>query len=121
MKWWRNSRVPDFSVMRRVLFSGALAVLNCFAISAAPAQDSSNALESARTSSATWASPEFLAAWSSPPAGQTCVCRRYRGAAKIFGIQPQAIQGWFDNGKLTSITIIFLDSGAWFGYVPDAE
>jgi len=75
----------------------------------------------ALTRSATWTSPEFLATWSTPPAGQAHVCRRYRGTPKIFGIQPQAIQGWFDNGKLTSITIVFLDSGAWFGYVPDAE
>ncbi|MDR3405349.1 MAG: C39 family peptidase [Chthoniobacter sp.] len=107
--------------MLRPLCSGALAVLSCLAMSAAQAQDSPNVLEDALTRSATWTSPEFLAAWSSPPAGQTCVCRRYRGTAKIFGIQPQAVQGWFDNGKLTSITIIFLDSGAWFGYVPDAE
>ncbi len=75
----------------------------------------------ALTKSATWTSPEFLAQWSTPPGGQTRVCLRYKGKPQIFGVQPQAIQGWFENGKLTSITIIFLDSGAWFGYVPDAE
>jgi hypothetical protein len=73
------------------------------------------------TKSATWTSPEFLAAWSPPPYGQTHVCRRYRGTPTVFGVQPQAIQGWFEDGRLTSITIVFLDSGAWFGYVPDAQ
>ena len=73
------------------------------------------------TKSAIWTSPQFLDAWSPGPAGQTRVCRRHRGTPAIFGVQPQAIQGWFEDGRLTSITIVFLDSGAWFGYVPDAE
>jgi hypothetical protein len=107
--------------MRGLLRRGALGVLGCFALVTARAQDSSAPILDALTKGATWNSPEFLASWSTPPQGQTRVCRRYRSAATIFGIQPEAIQGWFENGKLTSITIIFLDSGAWFGYVPDAQ
>ena len=75
----------------------------------------------ALTQAATWTTPEFLAAWSRAPDSAGGVCRSYRGAGPIFGHQPQAVTGWFENGRLTSITILFLDSGAWFGYVPDAQ
>lgn len=105
----------------RWLRAALLAVTCTSAWGAAEGQDSASSFLDAFTKSATWSSPEFLASWSPAPPGQTHVCRRYRGAPKIFGIQPQAVLGWFENGQLTSITVIFLDSGAWFGYVPDAE
>jgi hypothetical protein len=108
--------------MRCALRCAGLAALNLFGtnVAHAQAQEPPSILD-ALTKKASWTSPEFLAAWSPAPAGQTRVCRPYRGTPTIFGVQPQAIQGWFDNGRLTSITIVFLDSGAWFGYVPDAQ
>ncbi|EDY18902.1 hypothetical protein CfE428DRAFT_3560 [Chthoniobacter flavus Ellin428] len=107
--------------MRRLLRRSPLAILGCLALVVARAEETPAPIVDALTKSATWTSPEFLALWSRPPSGQTRVCLRYKGNPQIFGVQPEAIQGWFDNGKLTSITITFLDSGAWFGYVPDAE
>ncbi len=95
--------------------------LGFLASSGARAAESPGPFPDALTKASTWNSAEFLAAWSPSPPGQTWVCRTYQGTPKIFGVQPQAIQGWFANGRLTSITILFLDSGAWFGYVPDAE
>jgi len=107
--------------MRRFFRRGVFAALVFFAILRSLAQEAPDPMLDALTKSATWSSPAFLAAWSPPPAGQTRVCRIYRGSPMIFGVQPQSIQGWFEDGRLTSITIIFLDSGAWFGYVPDAD
>lgn len=109
--------------MRHLLRCGALGLLGWIALAdpAARAQEVSSPVLDAFTKSAVWSAPDFLQSWSPAPAGQTRVCRRYKGATKIFGVQPQAVQGWFENGKLTSITILFLDAGAYFGYVPDAE
>ena len=109
--------------MRRVLRSGALVLFLVLAgrlavpawgVDPAPPPEF-------LTQAAAWTAPDYLAAWSPAPRGQTQVCRLYRGTPAIFGVQPQAIQGWFEDGRLTSITVVFLDSGAWFGYVPDAE
>jgi hypothetical protein len=108
-------------VIHRPWRRNAAAAVACLAMGLAAHAQLTDTFTDALTKSATWTSPEFLAGWSTPPPGQTQVCRRYRGSATIFGVQPQAIQGWFENGKLTSMTIIFLDSGAWFGYVPDAQ
>jgi len=107
--------------MRFPLRCGALAAVGYLTMAMGHAQNTAIAPVDFLTKSATWTSPEFLAVWSSAPPGQTRVCRSYRNAPPVFGVQPQAIQGWFEDGRLTSITIIFLDAGAWFGYVPDAE
>jgi hypothetical protein len=92
-------------------------------LAAARADDATIAPQDFLTKAATWTSAAFLQSWSPAPPGQerALVCRTFRGTPAIFGVQPQAIQGWFEDGKLTSITVVFLDSGAWFGYVPDAE
>jgi hypothetical protein len=111
--------------MNRFLRCGVLAAIGYLAMAVfggrAFADDVAVSPADFLTKSATWTSPQLLDAWSPAASGQTRVCRRYRGSPMIFGVQPQAIQGWFEDGRLTSITVIFLDSGAWFGYVPDAE
>jgi len=107
--------------MCRALRCGALAACGYLAMGVAGAEEASVQPADFLTKAATWTSPEFLSAWSTPPPSQVHVCRLYRGTSTLFGVEPQAVQGWFDDGRLTSITIVFLDSGAWFGYVPDAE
>jgi hypothetical protein len=72
-------------------------------------------------SSALWDSPEFLSGWS---VGQTNAIeehRVYAGRCQIFDHQAQSVTGLFDGGRLESITIVVLDAGAWFGFVPEAE
>ena len=107
--------------MRFPLRCGALAAVGYLTMAMGHAQNAAIAPVDFLTKSATWTSPEFLAVWSPAPPGQTRVCRSYRNTPPVFGVQPQAVQGWFEDGRLTSMTIIFLDAGAWFGYVPDAE
>jgi hypothetical protein len=68
-----------------------------------------------------WDAPDFLAGWSS---GNTKVAEEHRafpGRCQIFGHQAQSITGLFEDGRLTGITIVLLDAGAWFGFVPDSE
>jgi hypothetical protein len=109
--------------MRSFLRRGALAALACVSLAAARGEEAAVAPLDFLTKSATWSSPAFLQSWSPgrPDQARALVCRSLNGAPAIFGVQPQVIQGWFENDRLTSITIIFLDSGAWFGYVPDSE
>ena len=39
----------------------------------------------------------------------------------MFGRTVSSATGCFENGRLTSFTVVFLDSGTWFGYVPDDQ
>lgn len=75
----------------------------------------------ALTSAATWDSPAFLAGWSGSPAESGEAHRVYRGRCQIFGHPAQSVTGLFEGGRLTGITIVVLDAGAWFGFVPHAE
>ena len=72
-------------------------------------------------SSAVWDSPGFLAEWSAASVTQGEEHRAYRGRCQIFGHQAQSVTGLFDGGRLSSITIVVLDAGGWFGFVPAAE
>jgi hypothetical protein len=37
----------------------------------------------------------------------------------MFGVKAHGAIAFFENGQLRSISILLLDAGAWFGYVPD--
>jgi hypothetical protein len=71
--------------------------------------------------SALWDTPEFLSGWSTGSANAPEERRVHPGRCQIFGHQAQSVTGLFEGGKLTSITIVVLDAGAWFGFVPDSE
>jgi len=49
------------------------------------------------------------------------IFRTYRAPTRMLNHSVRPITGGFDNGRLTSMTIVFLDSGAWFGFVPDDQ
>lgn len=71
--------------------------------------------------SALWDAPDFVAGWNS---GNTNVAEEHRvfpGRCQVFGHQAQSVTGLFEGGRLASITIVVLDAGAWFGFVPDSE
>ena len=72
-------------------------------------------------SSAVWDTPDFFAGWTGPSANRGEEHRTYRGRCQIFGHQAQAVTGLFEGGRLSSITIVVLDAGGWFGFVPDAQ
>ena len=68
-----------------------------------------------------WEAPGFDAVWSHPQTQGVRLFRTCRIPTRVFGREPASVSGCFENGKLTSLTIVFLDSGAWFGYVPDDQ
>ncbi|MEQ1853772.1 MAG: C39 family peptidase [Chthoniobacteraceae bacterium] len=108
------ARGPGF---RLAVVAGAMAGM-AFAQRAAVADfPASDALKSA----ATWDSPGFLAGWNGPPADSGEEHRVYRGRCQIFGHPAQSVTGLFEGGRLTGITIVVLDAGAWFGFVPHTE
>ena len=39
----------------------------------------------------------------------------------MFGHAAHAVHGMFEHGRLVSFTVVVLDAGAWFGFVPDAD
>jgi len=72
-------------------------------------------------SAALWDAPDFLATWN---AGRTNAAEEHRthpGRCQIFGHQAQSVTGLFEGGRLNSVTIVVLDAGAWFGFVPATE
>ena len=98
--------------MKRVLLALALGA-------AAQAQELD--LTPAMRSTEAWDAPGFDAVWSQPQTQGARLFRTCRVPTRVFGQQPASVSGCFENGKLVSLTIVFLDSGAWFGYVPDDQ
>jgi hypothetical protein len=74
----------------------------------------------ALTDLAVWDKDDFLEAWSAPDADVRMACRIWPGKVSLFGVTPHNATAFFDAGRLRSISLLFLDSGAWFGYVPEA-
>jgi len=71
--------------------------------------------------SALWDSPDFLSAWGAVSATAPEEHRNFSGPCDVFGHKAYSVRGVFERGKLTGITVVMLDSGAWFGFVPDAD
>jgi hypothetical protein len=68
-----------------------------------------------------WDDADFLAEWRPPDEKVRLACRAWPGACNVFGVQAQGALAFFESGRLRSISLLFLDSGAWFGYVPDVQ
>ncbi len=72
-------------------------------------------------STAPWADVASPRGWSNPLTQGTRLFRTCLFPVQVFGRDAASVSGCFDDGKITSLTIVFLDSGGWFGYVPDAQ
>jgi hypothetical protein len=72
-------------------------------------------------SGALWDAPDFLAGWRTQDSGIYEEHRVHPGRCQVFGHRAQSVTGLFEGGRLASITIVVLDAGAWFGFVPDSE
>lgn len=59
--------------------------------------------------------------WSRPQTQGARLFKTCISPVTVFGRQPMSVSGGFENEQLNSLTIVFLDSGAWFGYVPDDQ
>ncbi len=72
----------------------------------------------ALTDSTTWANPDFLQIWQPQSAVTRISSKHWPEPEPVFGHQPHAITARFVDGAIQSITLLFLDSGTHFGYVP---
>ncbi len=70
---------------------------------------------------ALWDAPEFLSGWGAVSATAPEEHRNFGGKCDVFGHTAQAVHGLFERGRLTGITVVVLDAGAWFGFVPTAD
>ncbi len=72
-------------------------------------------------SSASWEAREFLDGWGAVDANAAEEHRNFAGKCEVFGHAAHAVHGMFEHGRLVSFTVVVLDAGAWFGFVPDAD
>ena len=68
-----------------------------------------------------WDAPDFLAGWSAARPELPEQHRVFPGKCNVFGQGAHSVAGLFEAGRLSAITVVVLDAGAWFGFVPDAE
>jgi len=72
-------------------------------------------------STETWEAIGQSRVWSQPHTPGARLFRTCLVPARVFGRGTASISGCFENGRIASLTIVLLDSGAWFGYVPDDQ
>lgn len=75
----------------------------------------------ALNSAAVWDARDFLDGWGTGSPTAIEEHRNFAGKCDVFGHTAQAVHGLFEHGRLTGITVVVLDAGAWFGFVPEAE
>ncbi len=113
----------------RIARSLSVAVLLCAMACAAHGQLQLSLRPATRTfpipdalkSAATWEAADFVAGWGAVSATAPEEHRNYSGKCLVFGHEAYSVRAVFERGKLTAITFVMLDSGAWFGFVPDAD
>ena len=81
------------------------------------AQDNSFPLPAALTDPDLWDQADFMAVWRPARSPSAIAHKTWPNAPVIFGRRPHYISGHFINGRLESITLLFLDSGTHFVYV----
>jgi hypothetical protein len=72
-------------------------------------------------SAALWDARDFLSGWGEMSATAPEEHRNFMGKCEVFGHAAHAVHGLFERGRLTGITVVVLDAGAWFGFVQDAD
>ena len=118
---------------RSTRHTGATALLvffaGCLFLPPLPHVDAADfPLPAALTDSATWDAADFRESWR-PRQATTRISHRIWPQARtnlgkplpypeIFGLRPQVISGRFVDNEIRSLTLLFLDSGTHFGYVP---
>ncbi|MFK5923811.1 MAG: C39 family peptidase [Verrucomicrobiota bacterium] len=82
------------------------------------AKDTGFPLPSALKKPEIWDQKDFIDAWQPQKAIARITHKTWPEPPLIFGLRPQQISGHFIDQKLESITLLFLDSGTHFGYIP---
>ena len=68
-----------------------------------------------------WDSDEARMGWAWTRTQAPTVYRVQAWPCAVLGKDVQSVTGCFVGDRLTALSVVFLDSGAWFGFVPDDE
>ncbi|MEM8955657.1 MAG: C39 family peptidase [Verrucomicrobiota bacterium] len=68
--------------------------------------------------STSWDAPAFISLWNPQSSPSHLSHRTFPGRPSLFNHQPHIVTALFEHERINSISILFLDSGTWFGYVP---
>ena len=77
--------------------------------------------EGALTGASRWDDPAFLAGFRATAIPSRIAHRPWPDPGVVLGRVPHSVIGRFDGDRLRSITVLMLDSGTHFGYVPRTE
>src|SRR4051812_3361742 len=95
----------------------ALSLSSACVLAQEPARDLTPLLRSADA----WASPDARSGWARTLTQGPRLYRVQARRCQAFGREVESVCGCFEGDQLTAVTIVFLDSGAWFGFVPDEQ
>ena len=85
------------------------------------AQDETRDLTPWLNSVEAWDSSETRSGWSRTLSEAPRLYRIQGRPCRVFGHEVQSVTGTFEGDRLAALSIVFLDSGAWFGFVPDDQ
>lgn len=108
-------RAPIFNSIAVGLISIFLLSVGKFHIRA---EDNTFPLPAALNDFNVWDDPEFLASWRPTKSKSAIAHKTWPSTSVVLGCRPYYISGHFIKGRIDSITLLFLDSGTHFGYVP---
>jgi hypothetical protein len=99
-------------VLSTVLSIGAFAQVSTNTTTTTVATDLTPAL----TSPALWSGGELPGSWKdiSSAAGKTS--KELTTIGPVFGVRPQQVQAYYDEGKLLKIEVVWLETGNFFGF-----
>ena len=67
-------------------------------------------------SEATWTGGPLPGAWAETSTASEKKGQELRSMGLMFGIRPQQVQAWLQDGKVTRMDIIFLEAGNFYGF-----
>jgi len=92
-----------------------------FCVAPVEAQRESRDITPLLQSAEAWNGNEARLGWARTLAQGARLYRVQAYPARVFDCDVQSVTGCFEGDRLVSLSIVFLDSGAWFGFVPDDQ
>ena len=113
---------PDFPVPRRAILRGFGGSAGLLALRASGVSPPAGAFPiEVLTDTALWDSPGFVEAFRPRRSPTRRVHRFWPETVPLFGRQPHQIIARFQGDPIVSLTLLFLDSGTHFGYIPRTQ
>jgi hypothetical protein len=100
-----------------------------FALSAAHAQVGADVVKNAQNNDITsgllgeevWTNGQLPGQWVDTSTASEAKGKELSSLGQVFGILPQQVQAWLQDGKVTRMNIVFLEAGNFFGFRKSKE